>query len=227
MAFQLYQIVPWGRSFDEYTRMFSLNVNEERILGCGDGPASFNATMHRMGNYMVSVDPLYSFSSTEIRERIQEVYPTIIEQLLANQSAYVWTMIRSPQDLGRLRMEIMEEFLEDFELGKSEGRYLHHELPELPFEAGQFDLALCSHLLFTYSERLSREFHCQAMLEMCRVAKEVRVFPLLNQDGQPSLHLDPVCRCLKENGYYFKIEPVDYEFQRGSNRMLRIRACNP
>jgi hypothetical protein len=223
MAFQLEQIVPWGRSFDEYVRMFSLTANETRILGCGDGPASFNATMHRMGNSMVSVDPLYRFSTEEIRVRIQEVYPTIMEQLLANQLAYVWTTVRSPHDLGRLRMEAMEEFLGDFDLGKSEGRYLSHELPELPFEDVQFDLALCSHLLFTYSQQLSCEFHCRAILEMCRVAKEVRVFPLLDLGGQRTPHFDPVCRFLRENGEYFEVQPMEYEFQRGSNKMLRIR----
>ena len=224
MAFQLDQIVPWGRTFDEYVRMFSLTDDDlkKNILGCGDGPASFNTTMHRMGNSMVSVDPLYRFSADEIRERIQDVCPTILEQLVANQSAYVWITIRSPQDLGRIRMEAMEEFLGDFESGTTQERYLPHELPELPFGDNEFDLALCSHLLFTYSQQLSADFHCQAMLEMCRVAREVRVFPLLDHGGQPSLHVDLVRRCLEEHGYHSAIQPVDYEFQRGSNEMLRV-----
>jgi len=224
MAFQLDQIVPWGRSFDEYVRMFSLTDDDlkQRILGCGDGPASFNATMHQMGNRVVSVDPLYKFSAEQIRGRIQEVYPTIMEQLVANQSGYVWTTIASIEELGQIRMKAMGDFLADYEPGKSEGRYLAHELPELPFEDGQFDLALCSHLLFTYSGQLSAEFHCRAALEMRRVAKEVRVFPLLDHGGQPSPHLDLVCRFLKEHGFHVEVEPVNYEFQRGSNKMLRV-----
>jgi hypothetical protein len=224
MAFQLDQIVPWGRSFDEYVRMFSLTDDDlkKRTLGCGDGPASFNATMHPMGNRVVSVDPLYQCSAEQIRGRVQEVYPTILEQLVANQSAYVWTTISSTEDLGRIRSEAMETFLADFETGRVEGRYLPHELPELPFGDGQFDLALCSHLLFTYSGQLSAEFHCQAILEMCRVAAEVRVFPLLDHGGQRSPHLDLVCRFLKEHGHHVEIEPVNYEFQRGSSEMLRV-----
>jgi hypothetical protein len=225
MAFQLDQIVPWGRSFDEYVRMFSLTDNDlkKRILGCGDGPASFNATMHRMGNNVVSVDPLYQFSADDICKRIQDVSLTIMEQLVANQSAYVWTAIESPDDLGRIRSKAMEDFLADYEPGKREGRYLPHGLPELPFESGQFDLALCSHLLFTYSGQLSAEFHCRAALEMRRVAKEVRVFPLVDHGGQCSPHLDLVCRFLKAHGHHVEVEPVNYEFQRGSNEMLRIR----
>ncbi|MCI5142695.1 MAG: SAM-dependent methyltransferase, partial [Candidatus Electrothrix sp. ATG1] len=43
MTFQLKEIVPWGRSFQEYVAMFALSEDDlgKRILGCGDGPASF------------------------------------------------------------------------------------------------------------------------------------------------------------------------------------------
>ena len=100
MAFKLDQIVPWGRSFDEYVRMFDLTEADVRkkILGCGDGPASFNATMHKHGKSVVSVDPLYQFSAAEIEQRIHQIYPTLIQQLVANQAAYVWTTIRSPHN---------------------------------------------------------------------------------------------------------------------------------
>ncbi len=68
MAFTLEQIVPWGRSFGEYVRMFALTEAdlEKRILGCGDGPASFNAAMFRRGRRVVSVDPLYGFSAEQV-----------------------------------------------------------------------------------------------------------------------------------------------------------------
>ena len=224
MAFTLDKIVPWGRSFKEYVRMFSLTDTdlEKRILGCGDGPASFNAAMRRQGKKAVSVDPIYQFSGEQIRGRVQEAYRTIMEQLEANQAAYTWTTIRSPQDLGRIRMKSMEAFLRDFERGKTEGWYLPHELPDLPLADGEFDLALCSHLLFTYSGQLSLDFHCRGVLEMCRVAREVRVFPLLDHGGQLSPHVEPVCRLLRDNGFGVSIEPVDYRFQRGGNQMLRL-----
>jgi len=40
-------IEPWGRSFDEYVRMFSLNPAdfERKIMECGDGSASVNAEL--------------------------------------------------------------------------------------------------------------------------------------------------------------------------------------
>jgi SAM-dependent methyltransferase len=226
VAFALDKIVPWGRSFDEYVAMFGLTAEdlEKRILGCGDGPASFNAAMRRRGKRVLSADPLYRATAQQIRQRIDEAYHAILEQLVANQASYVWGTIASPEHLGRIRREAMAEFLEDYEPGKTQGRYLPWELPELPFRDGQFDLCLCSHLLFTYSEHLSAAFHEAAMLEMCRVAREVRVFPLLSMSGEPSLHLQSVCESLRRQGYAWAIETVEYEFQRGGNRMLRAGA---
>ena len=39
---------PWGRNLAEYSAMFKLSSTEleASILGCGDGPASFNAEMY-------------------------------------------------------------------------------------------------------------------------------------------------------------------------------------
>ena len=63
---------PWGRSFDEYRRMFLLTDGDLRqtILGCADGPASFNVEASAQGARVVSVDPLYKWTASEIRDRI-------------------------------------------------------------------------------------------------------------------------------------------------------------
>ena len=51
MPFTIDGVVPWGRTMDEYCGMFDLGERElrGRILGCGDGPASFNAEMTAQG----------------------------------------------------------------------------------------------------------------------------------------------------------------------------------
>jgi len=49
---------------------------------------------------------------------------------------------------------------------------MDQSLPHLGFREGEFDIALWSHFLFTYSERLSVDFHVAAIEEMCRVAAE-------------------------------------------------------
>ncbi len=44
MGFKLEKIIPWGRSMQEYIRMFDLTPDDLRlqILDCAGGPASFN-----------------------------------------------------------------------------------------------------------------------------------------------------------------------------------------
>jgi hypothetical protein len=139
-----------------------------------------------------------------------------------NTHEYVWDSIRSVEELGRVRMEVMEDFLTDYDSGKPDGRYLDAELPDLDFPEGSFDLAVCSHFLFPYSEHLSGAFHRGAILELCRVAAEVRIFPLLALGGRPSPHLPGIVEDLSSS-CEISIETVPYEFQRGGNQMMRLR----
>ena len=225
MGFTLDKVVPWGRSYDEYVSMFGLTDNdlELRILGCGDGPAAFNSALSRRGGNVVSVDPVYVFDAAQIRSRISDTYENVMTQMRKNKSDYVWSVIPSVEQLGNVRMSAMETFLADFEIGKQEGRYIAGELPLLPFESEQFDIALSSHFLFLYSAHLSAEFHLQALQEMLRVAHEVRVFPLLALDSAPSPHLDFVSTYLENHGFGVEVKRVLYEFQRGGNEMLVIK----
>ena len=109
MSFTLANVVPWGRSFDEYVAMFALSANDlrKRILGCGDGPSSFNALLTRQGGYVVSVDPIYRFSAEEVRSRIRETYAEVMEQTRKNMHEFTWTSIRTVDELGRVRMAAM------------------------------------------------------------------------------------------------------------------------
>jgi hypothetical protein len=215
---------PWGRSFDEYRRMFGLTDEELelRILGCADGPASFNAEMHRLGRRVVSCDPLYAFSADEIRGRIGATAAKLVADARATAGRYIWDRIRSPEELGRVRMATMERFLTDYDDGRCDGRYLPYSLPTLDFPDDSFAMALCSHFLLLYSSELSREFHVRAALEMCRVARQVRIFPLLDMEGRISQHLEALTRELTIGGFDAQVRTVDYEFQRGGNQMLRI-----
>ena len=124
----------------------------------------------------------------------------------------------------------MTLFLDDLPQGLGEGRYVEGGFPTLPFDDGMFDLALCSHFLFTYSAQLSEGFHLASILEMCRVAKEARIFSLLASSvhacgggGEVSPHLAPVVDGLDERGYEARMEGVPYEFQKGGDEMLRVR----
>lgn len=223
--FTLDRVVPWGRSFDEYTRMFALGDDDlgRKILGCADGPASFNAEAARRGMRVVSADPLYRLTAAEIRHRIAATYDQVIEQTRLNAHQFVWDVIPSVEELGRMRMQAMQAFLGDFETGQSAGRYVDAELPSLPFRDRAFDLALCSHFLFLYTDHLGESFHRSAIRELCRVAAEVRIFPLLALGGRRSPHVAAVVEALRDAAEV-SIERVPYEFQRGGNEMMRVRS---
>ena len=86
----------------------------------------------------------------------------------------------------------------------------------------QFELCLCSHLLFLYSEQLSLEFHLASIYELLRVAREVRIFPLLTLNCEPSAYIELVLEDLSGRGYEVQVRSVTYGFQKGANQMLNI-----
>jgi hypothetical protein len=218
-------VLPWGRSFSEYERMFSLSTEDlsKIILGCGDGPASFNGEMTRQGHNVVSIDPIYQFTKEQIANRIDEALPLIIENTKEYLDRYNWAPpISNLDDLVRVRMAAMNQFLGDFDTGVKENRYRCEMLPNLPFDDQEFELALCSHFLFTYSVQLDLNTHLEHIREMCRVANEVRIFPIVDMDGNPSPHIEPVITALGADGCVVTRRKVDYDYQIGGNEMLVI-----
>ena len=225
MVMKLDQVVPFGRSLDEYTRMFNLSPNDlqKNILGVGDGPASFNAEGTAKGYSITSIDPIYQFDGAEIRQRFDAVVDNIINQVIATPNNWVWSYHNNPQELRAARGKALELFLQDYQQGKKQNRYLAQELPSLALEDNSYDLALCSHFLFLYSEQCDRDFHLAAIQEMLRVSKEVRIFPLLTLMQETSPHLDEAMDKFCHLGYSVAIAPVDYELQPGANKMLVIK----
>ena len=223
--FTLDQVVPWGRSFAEYQQLFALSTAdlEGRILGCGDGPAAFNAEAdaprhtRRLVRSAVCVQP-----GRDRGRGSSATCDTVLEQTRRNADQFVWGHgIASIDELGEVRMRAMRMFLEDYDAGREAGRYVEAGLPVLPFADASFDLALCSHLLFLYSARFDEAFHRASIREMCRVAAEVRVFPLLALDGSRSPFVDACVSEARAAGSEAETVRVHYEFQRGGNEMLR------
>ena len=226
MAYDLDEVVPWGRSFTEYQAMFDLNDTDLQvpILGCGDGPAGFNAEATKAGHRVVSIDPLYASDVKSIERRIDQVFDTVMNQTRANSDEFVWgTPIRNPDHLAATRTTAMQHFREDFTQGSANGRYIAGALPDLDLADGSFGLALYSHYLFLYSKQISPEEHIASLREPCRVAEEVRVFPLLELGSRPSRHLTSVLRKLTAAGHTVEVRLVSYEFQKRGNQMLAIR----
>ncbi len=227
---KLENVVPWGRNFKEYKKMFLLSdkdLQSKKILGCGDGPSSFNFGVTKLNRDITSIDPIYQFTKDEIQTRINETSSVVSEQLRKNQNDFVWKSIKSVDELISIRLTAMSDFINDYENGKKEQRYIHQELPKLSFSNDNFDLVLSSHFLFLYSEHFNLQFHIDSILEMCRVSKnEVKIFPLLDLQNSRSKYLEPILKILKEKGFETKIIKADYEFQKGANELLSIKMYN-
>jgi hypothetical protein len=206
--------------------MFNLSEDDlaRDIVGVGDGPASFNSLMHQRGTPIVSVDPIYRYSAAELRQRIQETYNDVIAQARQNQDKFVWTKIASVDELAEIRMQAMKAFCRDFESGKQQKRYIDASLPHLPFPDQRFDLVLSAHLLFFYSANRDLTFHLDAVRELLRIGTEVRIFPIVDVNSNPSPFLSPVIDELEKDGIACSVERVPYHFQKTGNEMLRLKS---
>ncbi len=224
MAFQLDNIVPWGRNMEEYRLMFRLDKDdmEKKIAGFGDGPACFNCEATGKGGHIISFDPIYQFSKEEIQERIEAVRIIVMQQMRENMANYIWNTIKNLEELENIRMSAMRKFLSDYELGKAEGRYVFHELPNrLPYESGSFDIGLSSHFLLMYTA-LGYDFHIRSIMEMLRVCKEIRIFPIVDLDANKTNLVKDVIQYFKKTRNV-EIVDTDYEFQKGENKLLIIK----
>lgn len=224
MAFQLNNVVPWGRNMEEYKSMFLLDKEDmkKKIAGFGDGPASFNFEAHCLGCDITSYDPIYQFNKEELEKRIEDVHGTVMQQMSENMDNYIWTKIRDLHQLEQIRMDAMKLFLNDFEAGLSEGRYRYHELPNcLPIEENYYDIGLSSHFLLLYTQ-LGFDFHIKAIGEMLRVCKEVRIFPVVDLDANQADMISDVIDEFKKK-YDVELKVTNYQFQKNANKMLVIR----
>lgn len=224
MPIEYKNVVPWGRTFDEYCQMLNLTESnlKKSIISCGDGPASFNFEATQKGYSVTSIDPIYFFTKEQIQRRINETYEIVLEETCKHKEYFIWKSIKDIDVLGKLRREAMQLFIEDFDKGLREKRYIPGELPYLNFQDSQFNIALCSHFLFLYSDNLSLDFHIQSIEEMLRIANEVRVFPILDVNLTTSKHYIPTVQHFQNKHLKVSEVLVGYEFQKRGNKMLSI-----
>ena len=221
--FELDGVVPWGRTAAEYEKFFALDglPGDAAILDCGGGPSSFSSEYARRGYRTVCVDPLFRWPVSTLRERFDATVEPMMTGMRRARDRFVWSYYSSPEHVLTLREQAVEMTLAELSADTRSTAFVSGALPALPFIDDAFDLALCSHLLFLYSDELSLPFHEAAIDELMRVAREVQVFPLLDMAGCESVHLSPL-RAALERRYAVDIEQIEFEFQRGGNRRLRV-----
>lgn len=220
------KLVLWGHSLKEYREMFDLRDDDlaGSILECGCGPTAFNDEMLQHNHPILSCDPLFSLDHDQLQHKVEASTLDVLSTIQANPEQYLAEGGVSFADLQTSREQGLSQFFQDYAQGRAEGRYLAVDFPCLPFDDFRFKLALSSHQLFVNSLQQDLSYHLQSILEMARVAHEVRLFPLTDSQGNPSELLGPVMLSLQQNNLGVEVRQVPFRCQTNANAMLRVWA---
>lgn len=178
------------------------------------------------GAKVIGCDPLYNIGYSKLLKLGREDIKLVIGKLKASSALYNWDFYKSIDELQEIRTRALMRFISDYPEGVSEKepRYVKAALPRLPFDERSFDIVLSSHFLFTYADKFDLEFHLSSIIEMIRVSrKEVRIYPL--QQGMmslPYIQINELLTSLKKEHIRYEMITVPFEFQKGSNKMLRL-----
>ncbi len=220
------KLVLWGHDVDEYREMFDLSVADlnTRLLEYGCGPSAINAELHKTCAQIVSCDPLFSCDKVSLLSEVSRIFDDMVARVIKNQHSFDFSRYGDIDALITKRREGLAEFFADYDQGRVEKRYLPVTGDKLPFTDFSFDFALSSHYLFADLDDQDIDFHLQVIRELARVAKEVRIFPLIDRKGHPSPFLGPVLLGLQQENYGTEVREVSYHLQPTGNAMLRIWA---
>ena len=226
MTLELENVVITGRTFEEYSSFFDLKLEDLKgikVLDCPSGASSFVSTLKQNDIDVIGVDLLYEFDKNSIEA---QGYKTIekIYQDTSWMDVYKMDFYKTKENHRSHRETALKTFIRDF----NTKNYVFGKLPNLPFENKEFDIAFSSHLLFVYDNMLDYEFHKNSILELLRISKEVRIFPLVDfknsriDEEKNFSHF--VYKILDELSEDFKcqIVKVDFEFQPRANYYLRV-----
>lgn len=215
-----------GRTYDEYVSLFDLDEQTLRqgpVLDCPAGASSFTAEASMAGIDITACDILYDRDIDSLAERGRKDIGHIYHKVKEVSHLFTWNYYKDIDNLMFFREAALDIFIDDFGNGLEEGRYRYAELPDLPFADRQFSLVLSSHFLFLYGDRLEFDFHMACIRELVRVCSgEVRLYPLTGLDTLPYRYLEDILMVLNANGIKADTVRIPFEFQKGSNRMMRV-----
>jgi len=220
------KLVLWGYHADEYKEMFDLSPKDmkTRILEYGCGPSAVNAELNKKGQSIVSCDPLFNLDKDTLFTKVNLIFSDMAARVIRDKNQFDFSRYGSPELLMDERAEGIAKFFADYRTGKKERRYIGINEYSLPFADFNFDFALSAHYLFADLDDQDVDFHLQVIKELARVAKEVRIFPLIDRHNHPSPFLGPVLLGLQQDNYGVEVREVPYHLQASGNAMLRVWA---
>ena len=213
------KLVLWGHNVDDYREMFDLSESDfnTRLLEYGCGASAVNAQLNSEAKdgqaFVKSCDPLFVLDKGTLSVKVSLIFEEMVASVMNDKEIFDFSHYGSFDALVALRRKGMLKFFEDYEKGRAEKRYLPVIDHNLPFSDFEFDFALSSHYLFADLDDQDVDFHLNAIRELARVAKEVRIFPLIDRHGQVSPFLGPVLLGLQQDDYGVEVRNVSYCLQ--------------
>lgn len=221
----LERIVFIGRTFEEYLDMFSLSKEElegKKVLDCPAGACSFTGVGNKQDLNITAADIAFYHSKEDLYNKGLQDIEHAMELMEKAKNNYIWDFFKDVEGLRKHRLSALKDCAND--MRESSERYIPVTLPSLPFKDAEFDLLLSAHFLFMYADQLDYQFHIKTLDELLRVTKkEIRIFPLVDLEGQRYEHLDKIITYLSGNGCIAEEVKVPYEFQVNANSMLKIK----
>lgn len=220
------KLVLWGHHLDEYREMFDLSEPEthDRLLEYGCGPSAVNAELSKRAAKAVSCDPLFALDPSTLSTKVSLMFDEMAADVEQHQHEFDLTRYGGLKTLIAKRKRGIDTFFSDYKQGLREKRYCSVQDGRLPFTDFSFDFALSAHYFFADLDHQAVALQVQMIRELARVAKEVRIFPLIDRTGQPSPMLGPVLLALQQENFGTEIREVPCQFQPEGNAMLRVWA---
>lgn len=212
----------WVYDFSDYQQMYDLSEGDlkKSIFDFSSGIASFNAEATKRGMHVISCDASYVLSEEKMASYAAQFLQETMSYLKNNPDR----LKDSSEVMMRRVIGLWEKtekmFLQDYASGKAQNRYQPLQFPRLPYVTHQFNLALCTGFIFHHS--LSTKEIAVIVQELCRIAEEIRIFPLLDNYGKMTEELGPLMLMLQKKNYGVEVREVSYETLNGGNAMLRI-----
>ncbi len=207
---------PTGFSFEQYQQMFALDDAglQGRILDLGGGFSTFNCQGRAAGYDIVSFDALYELSPAKINDRVDAWCLDLVQQGLACDSELSQAYCADLAERSR-------QFSQDVQSDQAQGHYLSQWQDIDKLSDSSFSCVVAPYYFF-HSVAGSLDDHIDVINVLCRVATELRIFPLLAESGKAPEQLGPLMLALQQQNLALEVVTVDGEMPYGSGAMLRV-----
>ena len=215
----------WGESYENVINMFDLDDIDlkKSILDCMGPPSSFTPLARKAGQKVVSCSDVYGSNKEALEEKVPEILRQTLSIIGDNPDRFVGSAIGTTKEYSEKLKSSLDIFFKTYNDDFKEDLYSSESLPVLnDFNASEFGLVICRHFLFKENANFTVDFHVRCIKEMCRVAKECRIFPLVGANSEPAKILPEVMKALQDEGVDVEVRKVSYELRRNANAMLRV-----